>query len=245
MPKYEAGLDSFIATVNGSKLLGGFYRAAGESPRPTAIFAHGVPGVEKNMDLVYALREEGWNALYFHYRGSWGSEGNYNLLQQGDDIKATLAWVLQQPSVDQDHLLLIGSSIGGYNTLYHGAREKRFQYLVSLCPLIDPKECQLPEKVLVQFSNMLCGVTATDLKRQWLELSPILSVIDALRERKLLLLTGDQDEAFPPQHYENFGNALKTMKWIRKEDADHQFSTCRPWLRQTVLTWLKNVVTKN
>ena len=64
---FTAGLDGVVFYSHGSKLLGGFYRAAGETPRPTVILLHGVPGVEKNLDLAYALRDAGWNCLYFHY----------------------------------------------------------------------------------------------------------------------------------------------------------------------------------
>ncbi len=241
MPQFKSGLDSFVITVKESKLLGGFYRGDGNGLRPTAILLHGVPGVEKNMDLVYALREAGWNTLYFHYRGSWGSGGNYNLLEHGEDIQVALNWVLQQPSVDKNRLMLIGSSIGGYNTLIHGAADQRFKYLVSLCPLIDPKEAVLSEKIFSQFASMLHGVTAAQLQTQWLRLTPATAITQQLNKRNLLLITGNQDEAFPPKHYVAFGKSLDTMTWIRKEDADHQFSTCRPWLRETILSWIKNV----
>lgn len=241
MPTFESGLESFIAEVRGEKLLGGFYKAAGNGARPTALFVHGVPGVEKNMDIVYHLREAGWNALYFHYRGSWGSGGDYNLLEQGEDIQAALQWILKQPSVDKNRLMLIGSSIGGYNTLVHGAVEKRFRYLVSLCPLIDPKDAILPEEIFSEFAKMLHGVTVSQLQIQWSKLIPATSAIKQLKDRNLLLITGEKDESFPPKHYTLFGKSLNTMTWVRKEEADHQFSTCRPWLRETVCSWITNV----
>lgn len=239
MQKYKSGLDGVVIKVKGSQLLGGFYKAEGDTLRPTAIFLHGVPGVEKNMDLVYSLREAGWNCLYFHYRGSWGSDGSYNLLEHGEDIQAALNWVNEQPSVDKNQLMLIGSSIGGYNTLIYGASEKRFQYLVSLCPLIDPTVVKLPEEVVSEFASMLHGVTSSQLKTQWSTLIPVTTIVEQLKQRHLLLITGDQDEIFPPKHYADFGKLLGTMTWMRKEEADHQFSTCRPWLRETILSWIK------
>ncbi|MBI3758796.1 MAG: alpha/beta hydrolase, partial [Deltaproteobacteria bacterium] len=48
--KFPPGLDGVTFTSHGHKLLGGFYRAGGDSPRPTVILIHGVPGVEKNLD---------------------------------------------------------------------------------------------------------------------------------------------------------------------------------------------------
>lgn len=241
MHRYNAGLDAFVQEINGAKLLGGFYKAAGHGRRPTAIFLHGIPGVEKNMDLAYQLRETGWNALYFHYRGCWGSGGNYNLLEQGADLQAALHWILQQPSVDPDRLMLIGSSLGGYNTLVYGAREPRFRYLVALCPLIDPQAMVLPETTVSQFAEMLHGVTASQLQTQWRQLPSVSDLIPQLTHRNLLLITGDRDEIFPPAHYATFLKSLATLTHVRHADADHQFSACRPWLRKTVLEWITKI----
>ena len=72
----ESGLEGVVITSAGSKLLGALYCAAGAGPHPTALVLHGIPGLEKNTDIAYALRDAGWNALVFHYRGCWGSEGD-------------------------------------------------------------------------------------------------------------------------------------------------------------------------
>jgi hypothetical protein len=40
----------------------------------TAILIHGLPGIEKRLDIAYGLRDLGWNCLYFHFRGCWGSD---------------------------------------------------------------------------------------------------------------------------------------------------------------------------
>jgi len=58
---FSAGLDDAVFHSQGCMLLGGFYRGAGVGPRPTALLLHGVPGVEKNLDIAYALRDAGWN----------------------------------------------------------------------------------------------------------------------------------------------------------------------------------------
>ena len=38
------------------------------------LLLHGFPGNEKNLDLAQDLRADGFNVLFFHYRGAWGSE---------------------------------------------------------------------------------------------------------------------------------------------------------------------------
>jgi len=51
------------------------YEAQGAGPHPTVVLLHGFPGNEKNLVLAQALRRAGWNVVFFHYRGSWGSGG--------------------------------------------------------------------------------------------------------------------------------------------------------------------------
>ena len=57
--RISAGLDGAMFPPHGHTLLGGFYRAAGDSPRPTGLLLHGVSGVNKNLDLAYAVRDAG------------------------------------------------------------------------------------------------------------------------------------------------------------------------------------------
>jgi predicted alpha/beta-fold hydrolase len=97
--KFKARLDGVVLSSHGCKLLGGFHGAEDETPRPTAILLHGVPGVEKNLDFAYALRDVGWNVLYFHYRGCWGSEGNYSFDGLLDDIRAATEWAYASPQL--------------------------------------------------------------------------------------------------------------------------------------------------
>ena len=91
--KSEAGLDGVTFTSKGCRLLGGFYKAAGDAPRPTAVLLHGLPGIEKHLDIAYRLRDLGWNCLYFHFRGCWGSEGAFSLAGLADDTRAAVEWI--------------------------------------------------------------------------------------------------------------------------------------------------------
>ena len=123
---FSAGLDDVLLYSQGSKLLGGFYRAKGRGPRPTAVLLHGVPGVEKNLDIAYELRDRGWNCLYFHYRGCWGSEGTYSFEGALEDVAVATEWVLAQPEVDPQRLAVVGNSFGGYLALSATAVESRY-----------------------------------------------------------------------------------------------------------------------
>jgi len=238
MSRFEAGLDGVTLTSEGCKLLGGFYRAAGEGPRPTAVLVHGTPGIEKHLDIAYGLRDLGWNCLYFHFRGSWGSEGSFSFTGLADDTRAALETALQQPSVDPDRVFLIGASMGGYAALLVGAADPRIRALVSICPLVEPRTWELPRDMADHLANMLSGVTSQDLLRQWRALQPLSDRLRPLGSRPLLLVTGDKDELFPPSHYTGLVTALPNLQWARAEEGDHAFSTCRTWLVRTVTDWL-------
>jgi uncharacterized protein len=30
---------------------------------------------QRNLDLAHAMRRAGWNVVFFHYQGAWGSGG--------------------------------------------------------------------------------------------------------------------------------------------------------------------------
>jgi fermentation-respiration switch protein FrsA (DUF1100 family) len=235
---FEAGLDGVTFASSGCKLLGGFYRGAGDSPRPTAILLHGLPGIEKNLDIAYALRELGWNCLYFHFRGSWGSEGAYSLAGLADDTRAAVGWTLRKPSVDANRLVLIGGSAGGHTVLLSAATDPRIRAVVGIAPLIDPRTFDLGPSMANEFADMLSGVSGETLGMQWRELPPLTDHMGAMSSRPILLVTGDKDDLFPPSHYADFAAALPSVRWERAREGDHAFSTCRPWMVRTVTEWL-------
>jgi hypothetical protein len=236
--KFQADIDGVTFTSHGHKLLGGFYRAAGDSPRPTALLCHGLPGVEKNLDIAYALRDAGWNCLYFHYRGSWGSAGSYSLNGLIDDARAATDWLVQQPSVDVNQLAIVGSSIGGYVVLNAGALDRHFKHIVAICPFIDGSNVPLSAEYAIESANTLNGISAEQLKFEWDHITPILTFKDQLIDRNVLLITGGQDALFPLSHHRPLIDALPNIRWTQLVDGDHTFNTCRKQLVNVVVDWL-------
>jgi len=103
----------------GSALYGVYYRAAGAGAHPTVVLLHGFAGFEQNADLAQAVRRAGYNALIFHYRGAWGSRGQFSFSHCIADTHAVLAY-LRAPAnaarlaVDPGRLVLVGHSVGGH-----------------------------------------------------------------------------------------------------------------------------------
>ncbi len=126
---YPAATASFQIPSHDGKLNALVYIASGRGPHPTVVLLHGFPGNEKNLDLAQAIRREGWNVLFFNYRGSWGSPGAFSLTHAIEDTESALAY-LREPlnaarlRVDPAFLVLGGHSMGGMISSIVGARDR-------------------------------------------------------------------------------------------------------------------------
>jgi len=95
------------------------YLPAGRGPHPVVVMLHGLPGNEQNLDLAQVLRRAGWAVLTFHYRGTWGSEGTFDLDGVAEDARTAVEWV-QDPAnarasrLDAHRIVIVGHSMGGF-----------------------------------------------------------------------------------------------------------------------------------
>jgi len=107
-----------------------FYTAADTGKHPTIVLFTGMPGAEMNSDLIYAIRRAGWNVVAFHYRGSWGSAGQFSVANCIEDAASAVAW-LRHPSpdiapfIDPERIALAGHSFGGWLAGYTAARDPK------------------------------------------------------------------------------------------------------------------------
>ena len=101
----------------GSLLQGFMYKANEAAPHPTLLMLHGYPGNERNLDLAQAVRAHGWNVIYFNYRGSWGSQGEFSFRYCVEDVKNIIAWCKQNAvkmQIDTARIALFGHSMGAF-----------------------------------------------------------------------------------------------------------------------------------
>ena len=93
--------------------------AGGAGPHPALLLFHGFPGNEQNLDLAQAARRAGWHVLTLHYRGSWGSPGDFSFSHAAQDAHTALAW-LRDPAnaarygIDPRRIAVAGHSMGGF-----------------------------------------------------------------------------------------------------------------------------------
>jgi pimeloyl-ACP methyl ester carboxylesterase len=115
--EFRAGFMELQLPSSGSLLQGFMYKPNGKGPHPTLLVLHGYPGNERNLDLAQAVRAHGWNVIYFNYRGSWGSQGEFSFKHCVEDVANIISYLKQNAvklNVDTSRIALFGHSMGGF-----------------------------------------------------------------------------------------------------------------------------------
>ena len=85
----EPGFEPMMYSVpypSGDVMVNGLLMtAAGSAPCPLVVLLHGFPGTERNLDVAQALRMAGCHVAFFHYRGAWGSPGDFSFVNVLED----------------------------------------------------------------------------------------------------------------------------------------------------------------
>lgn len=124
----RASMETMQIPSHGKSMNALVYVAAGTGPHPAVILLHGFPGNERNLDLAQDIRRAGWDVLYFDYRGSWGTPGDFSFGHGIHDTDAAIAY-LRQPAVarklrlDPARIVLIGHSMGGFMAIESAAHD--------------------------------------------------------------------------------------------------------------------------
>ncbi len=245
---------------HGAKINAQLYRPAGEGPHPTVILFHGLPGNEQNLDLARVLQRAGWTVITFHYRGSWGSGGDFHLKGGVEDGQALLA-ELQNPErahawgVDPTRLVVVGHSYGGYVAARLAAETPMIKAAVLIAPwdvsydarawgaLAPAARTAAGAANYDDVEGRLTGVTVASLTDETVRDGPDLDLTKlapALAARPLLVLTATRDD--PDDQAAGLLAALKARRaphlGVRRMVTDHGFNDHRIALETVVTTWL-------
>lgn len=125
--------------VQGDRANGYWLYPNGAGPFPTVIFLHGFPGYGQNRDTAQALRRAGFVIFFFHYRGSWGSGGNFSFAGARQDVDAAIEYVksfcggkCKDAPLDSDRIALFGHSMGGWLALMAAADRRDLSCVMAL-----------------------------------------------------------------------------------------------------------------
>ena len=127
---HPAGLEELNFNSSGDTVYGFSYLANGRGPHPTVVLLHGLPGNERNLDVAQHLRRNGYNVVFFNYRGSWGSQGKFSYENSLQDVNAVLDHITDPENkerlrVDARNIFLFGHSMGAGLALITGLKDPR------------------------------------------------------------------------------------------------------------------------
>jgi pimeloyl-ACP methyl ester carboxylesterase len=256
---YPARMAEIAFRSSGERLNGLLYVAAGAGPHPAVLVLHGNPGNERNLDLAQAVRRAGYTALFFDYRGNWGSGGTFSRTHALEDVRAALAWVrsaatARQFRIDSTRVALVGHSMGGWLALMTAAADPSVICVAAL----DARNVGAYGRLLRQDRSADSALVATDdsltapgapyrseaggaglvaeMKAN-AEGWDVTAHARALGDRAILLVgavfKGDQDSLVTA--LDKVGaRRVTALAWR----TDHSFSDRRVALARTVVGWL-------
>ncbi len=239
----SGGPEGIIFQSAGQNLLGRLYLGAGSRPRPTACVLHGIPGIEQNFDIAYALRDAGWNALIFHYRGAWGSQGEYTLSGIPDDVRAAIDELVSgKYPVDAGRIALIGHSLGGWAAIVCAARDPRVRAAVTLGGISNMRTWYLSPEQALDYARFLSGASGSQLQSEIRALGTTRNPVDLIGDMRsmpvLIVHSNPDDEVAIEQAHELHQASNGSAELIVIDGADHTFSRHRRQLVETVVGWL-------
>lgn len=254
-PDYPPGMIEASFQSHGARLNALHYTANGAGPHPTILLLHGYPGNEKNLDLAQYFRRDGWNVFFFHYRGAWGSEGNFSFLNAAQDVAAALAYLREHAAayrVDKDRIVIVGHSMGGMLTLAGASDDSAISCAVTLAaaPLELPPGFATEERAAFYRAYadtliMLHGHDGSNVIAQDAEFKaayPLSKVTAGLHGKKLFMLGASYDTAVPiaihEMYAERFGNEVGIELTTQVYGTDHGFNTHRVTLARRITGWL-------
>lgn len=268
-PQNPASMAPVIFESGGSKILGTMFIASGAELHPVIILLHGFPGNEVNYDLAHAFKRQGFNVLVFHYRGCWGSEGNYswqNLIEDtGEAINFVKSdYACEKFRIDKNKIILIGHSMGGFAALYNSILHDEIKNVVSIAGFNSGAfgEILAANKMIYDYSVQTIQPAVPFVKVESAEKLMdeyianktewnLLNHIDKLSQKNILMVASKYDTIAPIDiHHNPLADKLRSkMENGRRKmeehilETGHSFSDKRIELAKIITGWLNiNIV---
>ncbi len=264
-PEHEAVVTTTILESEGKRLRGTVFYFNDNLPRKTILLLHGFPGSEFAYDLGHIFLRAGWNVLGFHYRGIWGSEGEFTFENAIQDIKNVIEILSEDKlgngfRVDSGKIVLVGHSFGGFAALNVLADCDKTKYATSIAPFNfamlgaylreHPEFLEVAEERMDWSARFIENSSGKKLVAEMLAHEAdmnLLSLIPKYSEKKILLIAGEKDKTSEPQfHYYPFVESFSKYPFSSNLSTkllydNHSFASSRLQLSSTILDWLNKI----
>lgn len=260
-PGETIGKTLYIEIPSSRGRLQGFVLTPDSRPgekHPAVVMCHGFPGIASNHELGQALRRAGFVVFNPYAPGAWGSDGFYSLDGIADaaaDAARYAAGKEMQDAygVDPENVFLLGHSMGGFAVVNAMRREKFVKGAVLIAPCdIDwyfrKNELDFVHRLPQRAVNVL--KTDCDLYENACMVHESMGFPAAagdLRDRNLMLVVCEQDEAIPPDMAVPFFASLQGgagVKRLERVDTDHAFNNKKNAVAKLVTEFLAALAEK-
>lgn len=248
-----------------SQLVGRMFSPQGSGPHPLVILLHGFPGSQFNHDMAAYLQELGYHALVFHYRGAWGSTGEFSIVHALEDVRTVLAYlrqaeIIEKYDIDTGRIALVGHSFGGFLGLMTAANDPAIAACASISganygaigtKLSDPGMINRYEEAYEYAARFLTGYTSQKLASEVLEHFEQWNLADCapkLAACPVLLIGAGQDAVLPAaEHHVPLVQAFEQLdrakfRHLLFEAAGHGYEGKRKSLCHAIGEWLAQVI---
>jgi dienelactone hydrolase len=249
----------------GAKIHAIFYQASGLKPLPTVILCHGFTGNNTDvLGLGEILMQEGFNALAFNYRGTWGSEGMFTIANSLEDVVSAIHYVkssytIRDFNVDPSSITVLGWSYGGGMALLGSLNEptiKRVVYIaggnLSEVARMMKQSYEFKQAILKMvdqgiFDSGFSSLSAEELFADVfadMDKYDLVKHAEAISNKDVLIIGGWRDQENTIEHH-----ILPLVRALQRHEAkhvqieilgtDHSFANVRSELADRIVSWLR------
>jgi dienelactone hydrolase len=250
---------------NGTNIHAIFYQSSGPAPLPTVILCHGFPGNNTDvLGLGERLMKEGFNALAFNYRGTWGSEGMFTIANSLEDVVSAIDYVKSNSTirgfnVDPSSTTILGWSYGGGMALLGSLNEptvRRVGYIaggnLSEVARMMKQSDEFKQAILKMVDKGISDSSFSSLTAEELfadvfadmDKYDLVKHAEAISNKDVLIIGGWRDQENTIEHH-----ILPLIRALQRHeakqlqieifDSDHSFTNVRSQLADRILSWLR------
>ncbi len=221
--------------------MGGLYSPWPARAAAGVLLLHGFPGVLKNEDIAAELCRRGLIVFSPHFRGCWGSPGEYSVAGLFEDARAALRLLARYPRVDPRRLGVLGYSVGGWVAL-RLASEVPVAAAVVMAPALPRADGAGDARYLRKNARVLSIPRVEALWREYLRAAADDHPEVYLRRiapAPLLFVQGSRDRLVPPAATTRLWSlAGEPKELLRFQNEEHEFQNDRRRVVAEVSGWL-------